>query len=328
MRHRTALTAVLLSLLLLGTACSRGPTGATDTPVATPTTPDPFATASADLVAAPASFDLAVGDDQRFIVGLFTADRSLVLGGEVELEFYFLGDAVATATSPPVATSTGLFLPVPGKEPTAELTAPTVVSPADGAGVYETTVDFDRAGFWGVAVTAVVDGEAMQATAPFEVGAEAEIVGVGDPAPPVVNPLIGDGEPSAIDSRARGDAPTVPDPVLHATTVADAIQAGRPLVVVVSTPTYCVSQFCGPITDTVEALQGRYGEIVDFVHLEVWQNFEDSELNEAAAAWIQTAEGGSEPWVFAVDEDGMVANRWDNVLDREELLEFLDGIAL
>jgi hypothetical protein len=34
--------------------------------------------------------------------------------------------------------------------------------------------------------------------------------------------------------------------------VADAIAAGRPVMVVGSTPVFCVSRFCGPITDAVQ----------------------------------------------------------------------------
>jgi len=44
-------------------------------------------------------------------------------------------------------------------------------------------------------------------------------------------------------------------------------------MVVVSTPTYCQSRFCGPITDSVSALAQRYGDRMAFVHLEVWKNF-------------------------------------------------------
>lgn len=68
--------------------------------------------------------------------------------------------------------------------------------------------------------------------------------------------------------------------------LADATAAERPVMVVVSTPVFCVSRFCGPITDAVQKLARRYGDRMDFVHLEVWRDFEAQELNEAAAEWI------------------------------------------
>jgi peroxiredoxin len=97
-------------------------------------------------------------------------------------------------------------------------------------------------------------------------------------------------------------------------------------VVVVSTPTYCVSQFCGPITETVEGLADEYGDVAEFVHLEVWEDFNENVLNDAAAAWIQTESGGGEPWTFLVGADGRIAARWDNVLDADELRDLLEEL--
>ena len=109
------------------------------------------------------------------------------------------------------------------------------------------------------------------------------------------------------------------------TSIAELLDAERPFVVVVSTPVYCVSQFCGPITDRVAELADQYGDRAGFVHLEVWKDFDANELNDAAKAWIYDPEtGGNEPWVFLVGADGTVQARWDNVLDDEALVSMLD----
>ncbi|MGH8986415.1 MAG: hypothetical protein ACRDY6_21450, partial [Acidimicrobiia bacterium] len=133
-----------------------------------------------------------------------------------------------------------------------------------------------------------------------------------------------------LDSRARDDG-FVPDPELHATTVADALAAGRPVMVVVSTPVYCVSRFCGPITDAVQQLAIEYGDRIAFVHLEVSSNFENQVVNDAAAEWI-TPRGGNdrdlrEPWVFVVGADGIVRQRFDNVASDRELRAAADRLA-
>jgi hypothetical protein len=75
-------------------------------------------------------------------------------------------------------------------------------------------------------------------------------------------------------------------------------------------------------------LAGRFGDRADFIHLEVWRDFEAQELNPAAAAWIQTTSGGNEPWVFLVDANGTIVARWDNVLDTDELEALLSGLAV
>ena len=322
-RYRPSRSALLAVLTLVATGCG----GDGDTTTA----PSPTGTGSPTAIqlnVAPASFDLAVGEDQRFLAGLFTAERNLILGGEISMQFFYLGEETATEAAPEsVATTTATFLPVPGKEPTDELTAPTVTSSADAAGVYETTVDFDRPGIWGVGITLTVDGQQIRGSGTFQVSDEQEIPAVGDPAPKVDNLTVdSDAPPSAIDSRAQGDDEEIPDPQLHDTTVAAAIEQGRPTVVVVSTPTYCVSQFCGPITETIGSLEAEYGDVAEFVHLEVWRDFDASQLNDAAAAWIQTEQGGNEPWVFLVGGDGNVQARWDNVLNEAELVDILDGL--
>src|SRR3546814_4517134 len=80
-----------------------------------------------------------------------------------------------------------------------------------------------------------------------------------------------------------------PDPELHQLTVADAVATGRLTMVVVSTPVFCVSRFCGPITDSVQELAAPYGDRANFVHIEVWRDFERNKLNRGAAERIYPA---------------------------------------
>ena len=165
-------------------------------------------------------------------------------------------------------------------------------------------------------------------TAAFQVEPEHRIVTAGDPAPRTVNLLPGDPDApvKAIDSRAEEDG-SVPDPELHELTVADAIATGRPTMVVVSTPVFCVSRFCGPITDSVQALAAQYGEQASFVHIEVWRDFEGNVLNRGAGEWIYPDQEAdpSEPWVFLIDGEGTVVQRWDNVANADDLEQALQG---
>jgi hypothetical protein len=306
---RAAAIAALLAVLATACGTAPSPVGSSPTPAAT----------EQSLAVAVASFDLAVGDQQRFIAGVLTPDRQVIGSGEVRAEFFFLGEADASGQPQPLSTTTATFLPVPGKEPGTDGDAPTVLDDPEAAGVYETTVDLPRPGFYGVAVTAEVDGQERSGTASFEVAAEHQVPAVGEPAPKSRNlTLDSDGPPAAIDSRAGTDG-KIPDPHLHRTTIADAVGQGRPAVTVFSTPVYCVSRFCGPITETVADLAEQYSDRAAFVHVEVWRDFDAGQLNDAAAEWIQTAEGGNEPWVFLIAADGTIAARWDNVLDRGEL---------
>jgi hypothetical protein len=100
-------------------------------------------------------------------------------------------------------------------------------------------------------------------------------------------------------------------------------------MVVVSTPVFCVSRFCGPITDAVGDLARRYGDRMDFVHLEVWRDFEAQEINPAAAEWIWPDQQGdaAEPWVFLVGADGTIMQRWDNVATEASLARAVEALV-
>ena len=281
-----------------------------------------------------ASYDLSAEGPQRFLVGLLGQDNTLIVGGEVALDFRYYGaDATETAqledgelrASDVVAE----FTPVADGTPPPTGEGPRPKEGDEGVGVYEAfEVDFEDAGFWSVTVKTEIDGQSIETSAAFEVAAEHRIVAAGDDAPRTENLLPGDPDApvKAIDSRAEDDG-SVPDPELHELTVADAISSGKPTVVVVSTPVFCVSQFCGPITDSIQTLVPNYEGQANFVHIEVWRDFEGNALNRGAAEWIYPDEEAdpSEPWVFLVDGDGTVLQRWDNVANLDSVESALDG---
>jgi hypothetical protein len=114
---------------------------------------------------------------------------------------------------------------------------------------------------------------------------------------------------------------------MHQTSIADAIEAGRPVVVLFATPVYCVSRFCGPITEEVAALAQDYEDRAAFVHVEVWEDFESQTLSEAAVEWLQAPDGSAtEPWTFLIGADGTITQRWGNVLDIAELESLLEDL--
>jgi len=286
-----------------------------------------------EIVAQVASYELLAGPgrEQRFLTGLVVSGKGTVVSfGSVRIEFFYLGTKDKPIDPPqPKSSTTAQFLPIAGQDAAVVAAAaeegaePRVVRPSQGVGVYKADgVEFDQPGFWGARITAKVDGKDVEMDTAFEVVATPSIPAPGMPAPRTENPTVaiaGQNDRS-LDSRAGPDSP-LPDAELHGTTIAAAITARQPLVVVVSTPVYCVSMFCGPITDSVAALaKGKYKGKVAFVHLEVWKDFEAKQINPAAAEWIQRPGGeAQEPWVFTVGRDGVIADRFDNVASDAEL---------
>jgi hypothetical protein len=155
---------------------------------------------------------------------------------------------------------------------------------------------------------------------------------VGDAAPASENLTMAstDAPRAAIDSR--GGSGEIPDPELHSTTVAAALAAKRPVVVTVSTPVYCTSRFCGPVTDMVQDLSHTYGDRASFVHIEVFRDFQANPqvFNKSAIEWIYPTQVGdiNEPWVFVVGADGKVVARLDNVATKGELEPILQQLPV
>ena len=286
--------------------------------------------ASGTIAAQVASYEPVAAKGQRFLLGMVDDKGSIVGFGTIVMDFAFAGTAEAPIKAPIVTIShRATYRLVAGQPPAADDRGPRLIAPSDGLGVYGTTVTFDQAGYWNVRARTVIDNRAVEATATFEVLAKPLNPFPGDPAPRTDNRRYGTpGLPAkAIDSRASTDG-SVPDPELHSTTIADAIAAGRAVMVVVSTPVYCVSRFCGPITDTVQQLAKTYGDRMAFVHIEVWNDFEKRALNKEAAEWIyRNGADPKEPWVFLIGRDGTIVQRWDNVSTDDELRTAVRSIA-
>lgn len=274
-----------------------------------------------------ASYDLAVGPPSRFMVGLFNQAKGPIGYGTAQLSFFFLGEDEAAGEPQPGPTATGTYLPLPGSQPPPGDPSKPVYLPTEQRGVYAAEVAFDRPGFWGVSAVVDLDGGPQKVNKAFKVAAEHAVPMPGDAALPTQNLTVSTpgAAPHAIDSRASANAP-VPDPELHQTTVAQALAEKRPVLLTISTPTYCVSLFCGPITDMVGELATQYGDRARFIHIEVWKDYQAKELNDAAREWIAQGPDINEPWVFLIGADGKVAARFDNIATRPELEALLQNL--
>jgi hypothetical protein len=323
---RTASTAIALAVSLTLTGCggdekkdANQQGNSTDSTTGTSTAPD-------KVQGSVASYDLAVGPASRFMFGMFNEAKGPIGFGTAAFSFFFLGESDAGGTPQPGPTATAGYLPLPGSHTPPGDTSKPVYLPTDQRGVYAGDVAFDRPGFWGVSAVIDLDGRREVKTV-FKVLPKHEVPFPGDPAPASQNLTVATpgAPPEAIDSRASATTP-VPDAELHQTTVAQALAEKRPVVLVVSTPTYCVSQFCGPVTDVVADLAKTYSNRARFIHIEVWKDYKAKQLNDAAKEWIAAGSDINEPWVFLIGSDGKVAARFDNIASREAVEAFLQKL--
>ena len=284
-----------------------------------------------------ASTDLISGTPQDVEIGLLHSDPQagvqLVAFGTVTFQFGFLGSD-PSSTPQPGPTATASYLPSPETQQTG--TGPALAGP-EARGVYVAKdVTFDKPGLWTASVSADVQevGSLNTSVTTFIVNTHHILPGPGDRVTgklDVQNHVIGDpGIPaSAIDSRALDGAP-IPDPQLHRWTIRDAIAQHRPILVVFATPTYCISQFCGPTTDAVSKLEKQYADRAVFIHIEIYYSYNTAKkqgvFNKAAAAWLYRHQDLTEPWLYLIGSDGVIQHRWGPLFDPNEVAKDLSAL--
>ena len=91
-------------------------------------------------------------------------------------------------------------------------------------------------------------------------------------------------------------------------------------MVVFSTPLFCVTRMCGPVTDVAAELHGLYHGQVNFIHIEPWdlaiaRSEGKLEPTQITLEWNLP----TEPWVFLINQEGRVAARFEGLVSSEEL---------
>jgi hypothetical protein len=288
----------------------------------------------ATFAAQPASSAHYAGAPQRVQIGILANDsegRHFVTGGSVDLAFAFGGDDGDDGDETDAPTATARYIAVPGTEPAGD--TPGITTGARG--IYQAEgVVFDRPGIWNVTVTADVEGLAQELPATIEVFDESPIPAPGDRAPRTETlTMDSDVRLGAIDSMADASG-EVPDPELHRTTIADAIRAGRPALVLFGTPAYCTSEMCGPEVLELQQLAAEFPDRAEFIHVEIWKQYEPPEtqvINRGAADWLlwERPDGTpelTEPWLYLIGADGVIVDRWGSLFDAEEVASALQAL--
>jgi hypothetical protein len=272
------------------------------------------------------------GAPQRVQVGILANDADglrAVTQGSVDVAFSYLGtDGGGEPLAGPTATAS--YIPVPGTDASGE--APAIITGANG--VYEAAdVTFEDPGIWRATVEIEIDGVARELTTDFRVDAESGIPAPGMPAPKTDTLTLDskDVDEESIDSMASGGN-AIPDPELHEWTIADAIEQGRPALVLFGTPAYCTSRFCGPEVTELQRLATEHPERAVYIHVEIWRDYnaQPQVVNEGAAAWLlrELPDGTpemTEPWLFLIGSDGIVADRWGPLFDSAEVAAALEA---
>jgi hypothetical protein len=261
--------------------------------------------------------EFVAGQDNRFAVGLLNAQRKLVKDAKVHMKFFTVGADGATGTLRGEGDGTFVELNVAGAH--THDTSPQNDVPDDSVAFYVANTPFDVAGKWAVEISVAPNDGSRGTTidAPFEVLAQARTPALGSVAPASRN------DTTATNTNAASLCSRAPACPLHDKVIGDLVGKGRPLVVQFSTPAFCQTRFCGPVLEVLLNEVPKYQDRIDFVHIEVWQDFQLQQYRPAMREWNLS----TEPWTFFVGSDGKVKGKLESIFSDEELTSALDQLV-
>lgn len=242
--------------------------------------------------------DYAVGENR---VGFLVVQQSGELVQAPQAKVYVGGDDAAA----PVEATAVL-------EPVGPHTHPDGAKPHDhpeATDLYVASLDLPEPGRYWMIVQP--EGEPIQGIGALDVRAESLSPSVGSEAIPSDNPTLA-GAPAEEITTARP-----PDRELLRYSIADSLKHDVPIVVVFATPKFCESRTCGPTVEVVDKARETFANSgIRFIHVEV---YEDNDPQKGVNKWVKEWSLPTEPWVFVVDDKGVIQAKFEGSVGVEEL---------
>jgi hypothetical protein len=319
--------AVVAALVLVIAACGPGGT-------ATPSSAAPASPASSPAAGtcpttpAPQSMPEGwdVGAQRPSVFPQIINPSGSTACGPTRLMFSFLDSQNVPVGSPARTVDVALYdLGADPATPVVTGTARFIWAIEPKVGVYVFDVDFSTAGTWGAEFKTSVGGGAPETIRlGFDVQPTSAVVAIGDPAPPSETPTLADvgGDVAKISTDDQ------PVKAFYETSIADAVAAKKPFVVVFATPKFCKTAQCGPTLDRVKPIAASHPHVT-FINVEPYElqtvdgqlqpvlSGDPPDLTPTAATndWRLLAE----PWVFVVNRDGIITASLMLIFSDEEL---------
>ena len=320
-----------VAVALATAACGGGEGKQTSQETATPS-------GAPGLTAVVISSDISLGSN-RFMVGLLEENQP-VTDAEAQFAFFKLdgdqGELRFEAEATALKMTKGITVDKP--DGTRE-----IVEGGETA-AYIAEVEFDETGDWGVRITGTRSGESIEPiNAAFTVSEAPSSIAIGSAAPKSVQLTLND-----VSDLSDIDTSVPADPEWHQMTIADAVASGKPVAIAFSTPGFCQTQMCAPMTQELGMLYEKYKGRVNFVHVEPYfleearagqglcavpafnleaarqgvgegpgpcPDLSEEELQAVGESWNLT----TEPWIFVVDAEGNVAAKFEAFVMVDEI---------
>lgn len=242
----------------------------------------------------------------RFAIALLEPDGQFIHDATVEFQYFDLSD--------------------PDNPQPERLVKATTRQTADGfTTIYTDPRNFAQPGTYGLEVRASFpDGTVARPAVQFEVSLETASLPVWTAVPAIKTPTAADveGDYTLITSAQQ------PIPDLYEISLDEALENGRLTLLYFATPAYCQTRLCGPGYGEFALLEEQFGDEINFIHVEVFEGLPDPSAEGWPLAESMVRFGlTTEPWLYIIDAEGVVAYRIEGLFTAEEIAEVLPELA-
>jgi hypothetical protein len=255
-----------------------------------------------------------------------------IVCGQARILFLFLDSESRDVSAPDRTASVAFYdLAKDPATPVVTVDGEFIWTIQDERGMYIANVDLPEAGQWGAEFTTEAPGSPAETTrVTFEVHDDSPWVAVGEAAPASDSPTLDD----VAGDIAKLSTDQDPDPAFYQTSIADALAAHEPFLLVFATPKFCATAQCGPTLDRFKPVAAANPD-VHVINVEPYllepvdgQLQPVLDANGRLQAAPVTKEWGLyfEPWIYAVDRDGVVQGSYEVAISDAELAAVLDEI--
>lgn len=263
--------------------------------------------------------EILVGQD-RLSFGIMTSDGTAIEGAEIQALFYYLKDGgVSEFKGEFAAHFQEVNFPTPHPHTNGQLHVH-----HETVGIYVISdPPVTIPGIWvmDLEITQSPQVPAISTNLAFEAVTKSATLIVGDQVPAIENPTISTSE--SLQAITSHQSPTRE---LYELTIADALQASTPFIVLFASPAFCTTRLCGPMTDLIIQMHERFNNRFNFIHIEPWDL--DLARTKGQLKWTRSAKQWglpSEPWLFVINDDGVVATRFEGLVGTDELITVLES---
>jgi hypothetical protein len=323
-KHRTWIAAALAAAALLAGCGGGGGGGNTGSAPAPPVAkPEDFPKAAGETIAsltkkygsggpvlAPSVSQLEPGKN-RFGFGLFDRARNQIT--DVPVAIYVAPVGGGPVRGPFLAHYESLKVDPPFQSRTV------ASDPNAARSVYVADPRFSKPGDYELLGLARYDNRLVAAATAggvVRVARKGAVPDVGEKAPLIHTPTkasVG-GDLKKIDTRDPPDD-------MHDVDFANVL-GKKPVILLFATPLLCQSRVCGPVVDIAEQVKSKRGNDAVFIHQEIYT---DNQVEKGYRPQVLAYHLPTEPWLFAIDRNGIIRARLEGAYSVNELNNAIDA---